>query len=453
MTAILIVDDEKNIREGLYKALKPGGFKIYLSENGTDGYQQYLANRIDLAILDIKMHGMDGLTLLKKMQETENCPPVIFLTGHGSVETAVEAMQLGAYDFLTKPVNLDKLELIIARALQQKNLEDTNRTLQDKVIGFETEKIILGRSKAVQDVIEKIKLCARSKANIFIYGESGTGKELVCDAVHYSISTPRPLIKVNCAALSPTLIESELFGHEKGSFTGAQEKKIGRFEAAHGGTIFLDEISEISIETQVKLLRVIQERKIERVGSNIPISVDFRIISASNKNIQEEIRQNRFREDLFYRLNVIDIYIPPLRERRGDIEYLARHFFDEFTAQNEKKDIEISSSVFAAFNKYSWPGNIRELKNVIEKMTVLAKGSKITSSDLPDALRTFRPEDTSIVIPMGTTMEECEKIIINAAVAHCNGNKSEAAKLLGIGRKTLHRKLSGEDRTDANIDN
>ncbi len=452
MPLILIADDEKNIREGLSRALKPAGYKIILAEDGEDAYKKFLVNKVDLVIADIKMPKLSGLDLLTKIEQTEEPCPVIILTGHGSVETAVEAMRLGAFDFLTKPVHLDKLELLVQRAINTKLLENTNRALVVKVKEFEVEKLLLGRSKVMKDLIERVKKVAPSKANIYIYGESGTGKELLCDAIHHVSGEHRPLVKVNCSALAPTLLESELFGHEKGSFTGAENRKIGRFEAANGGTIFLDEISETSKEIQVKLLRVIQEKKIERVGSSETIPVDIRIISASNKELSAEVKAGHFREDLFYRLNVIDMNLPPLRQRRGDIEILARHFFQKYCAENQLPEPEITSSVMSAFENYDWPGNIRELSNVIEKCVVLG-GDKITLGDLPEKFRGHVIQEGKIQIPYGMKMDEAEKLIIEETIKYCGGNKSEAAKLLGLGRKTIHRKLSHpEDDLETELD-
>lgn len=440
---LLIIDDEKNIREGLKRALKPLGYKITLAEDGEDGFKTYMQTSADLVLMDIKMPKMDGLELLQKIQkEHQSPPPVIFLTGHGSVETAVEAMRLGAYDFVTKPLNLDKLELLIDRALKQTQLENQHVELTRKIRSFEIDKLILGQSRSIKKVKERIKKVAPSKANVYIYGESGTGKELICDAIHTYAMEGKPLVKVNCAALTPTLLESELFGHEKGAFTGADQRKIGRFEMASGGTIFLDEVSEIPLETQVKLLRVLQERKIERVGSAETIDVDIRIISASNKDLKKQVDKELFREDLFYRLNVIDIDVPPLRDRKGDIEFLASHFFDHFIEENSKHELEVTSAVYNALAQYTWPGNIRELKNLIERLVVLSDGQKIHYNSLPENLRKVELSADAIEIPYGVTMEEAERKIIIETIRYCRGNKTEAAKVLKIGRKTLHRKIN-----------
>ena len=442
MAVILVVDDEKNIRTGLYRALKPSGHKIILGEDGEQAHRLFMAEKIDLGIFDIRMPGMSGLEILKKINETENPIPVIFITGHANIEIAVEAMRLGAYDFMIKPINLDKLELIINRALDQRQLEDQNKSLLVQVKSFQAENQLLGRSRPIKQMIEKIKLVAPSKANVYIYGESGTGKELVCEALHSLSMEGKPLIKVHCAALSPSLLESELFGHEKGAFTGATHTKIGRFEAANGGTIFLDEISEISKDIQVKLLRVLQERSIERVGGTKTIPVDMRIISASNTELKEAVENGTFRMDLFYRLNVVDIHIPPLRERKGDIDFLAKHFFDHYSQVNGKEELKITSGVFTAFQTYPWPGNIRELKNVIEKIVVLSKDGHISISDLPPHIRNDSSQGDHVEIPLGMKMEDIERKVILATVNYCKGNKTQAAQMLDIGRKTLSRKIN-----------
>ena len=446
MPNLLIVDDEKNIREGLKKALEPLGHKVFLAADGKEGLDLLLTNKIELAILDIKMPRVSGFEMLEKIKNYQFSLPVIFLTGHGNVETAVEAMRLGAYDFLTKPINLNKLEIIINRAINYKQLTITNRALAITVQENLVEKQIVGNSRPIKRLIETIKKVAPSKANILIVGESGTGKELVCNAIHSLYAPNKPLIKVNCAALPATLMESELFGHEKGSFTGANHLKIGRFEAVKDGTLFLDEVSEIPKEVQVKLLRVLQEKQIERIGSNVPIKISCRIVSASNKDLKEEIKKGNFREDLFYRLNVIDLNVPTLRERKEDIERLGRFFFEKYSEENHLENLEITPQVFSSFQSYSWPGNIRELGNVIEKLVVLhADKKKITVKDLPKNIFSKEDANGTITIPYGMSLEEAEKEIIFKTIEHCGGNKSEAAKLLNIGRKTLHRKTSPKD--------
>ena len=442
-TTILIVDDEKNIREGLKKAITPLGYKVLLAADGEEGLKTYLANEVDLAIFDIQMPKLSGTDLLSKIKEIQKTEiiPILFITGHGNIETAVECMQLGAYDFLTKPINLQKLEILIERALKLNEISLDNQKLTEQVQSFEIEKNILGNSQPIRKLRERIIKIAPTKGNVYILGESGTGKELVCNAIHQIYDKEKPLIKVNCAALTPTLMESELFGHEKGAFTGADTQKKGRFELAAGGTLFLDEVSEIPKDIQVKLLRVLQEKQIERVGGAIPIDVDFRLVCASNKDLEEEVKKGNFREDLFYRINVLDIYVPPLRERPHDIPFLSQYFFQQFLQENNCEHVEITPQVFSTLREYHWPGNIRELINLIEKTVILNEEAKITTQQLPQQIKNRNAADNVIEIPIGLSMEEMEKKIIQRVIHYYKGNKSEAANSLKIGRKTLHRKI------------
>ena len=437
MSSILIVDDEKNIREGLKKVFQPSNYHIFLAANAREALDIIIKEKIDLAILDIQLPQMSGTELFHKINELEENLPVIFITGHGSVETAVAAMRNGAFDFLTKPINLEKLELVVAKALKISAIQEKQNALMLQVKSFEIEKLILGNSKPIKKLLTTIKLIARAKGNVYIYGESGTGKELVCDAIHHLANQKKPLVKVNCAALTPTLLESELFGHVKGAFTGADRDKVGRFEQANGGTIFIDEVSEIPLYTQVKLLRVIQEKQLERVGSGKVINIDIRIISASNKNLKAEVAAGRFREDLFYRLNVLDVIVPPLRERDGDIEFLGKHFFNYYLNENQKQAV-VSPKVYAAFNNYPWPGNIRELRNIVEKMVVFCQGEKIDLKNLPADIKKNSNFKEYYEIPLGLSLAEMEKKIILETINFCDGNKSEAAKLLKIGRKKIY---------------
>ena len=441
MNTILIVDDEKNIREGLKKALQPSNYHIFLAANGKEALDIIVKEKINLAILDIQLPQMSGTELFHKINALEEDLPVIFITGHGSVETAVTAMRNGAFDFLTKPINLEKLELVVAKALKISTIQKKQNALILQVKSFEVEKLILGYSKPIKKLLNTIKLIAKARGNVYIYGESGTGKELVCDSIHHLANQKKPLVKVNCAALTPTLLESELFGHVKGAFTGADRDKTGRFEQANGGTIFIDEVSEIPLYTQVKLLRVIQEKQLERVGSGKVINIDIRIISASNKNLKEEVKAGRFREDLFYRLNVLDIVVPPLREREGDIEFLSKHFFDYYLNENDKEAV-ISPKVYTAFNNYPWPGNIRELRNIVEKIVVFCQNKKIDLKDIPADIRKSSNLKEHYEIPFGLTLEEIEKKIILETINFCGGNKSETAKLLKINRKKIYNVMS-----------
>ncbi|WP_461247990.1 sigma-54-dependent transcriptional regulator, partial [Treponema sp. R6D11] len=369
--------------------------------------------------------------------------PVIMLTGHGSVETAVNSMRDGAWDFLTKPVDMDHLSLIIKRALENRELVFKHRQMTEEIERQKQFKSIIGNSRAIRDVFDTMNKAAPTKASILITGESGVGKELVADAIHEL--SPRkdfPIVKVHCAALSSSLLESELFGHEKGAFTGAVSQRHGRFELASGGTLFLDEIGEIDQNIQIKLLRVLQEKKFERVGGEKTLEVDVRIIAATNKDLKAEIEKGNFREDLYFRLNVVNILVPPLRERKDDIPLLAASFLKEFSQENGKKIEGIHEKARSRLYSYEWPGNIRELRNCIESAVVMCQSNMITVDDLPPVLRDVADEGW-INIRLGASMEECEQIIIRDTLSHCKGNKTKAADMLGIGRKTLLRKLDG----------
>ncbi len=442
---ILIVDDEKNIREGLGSSLEMDGYNILLAENGRAGLNIVNTRDIDLVISDLKMPGVSGEELLKNISASNPTIPVIILTGHGTIESAVNAMRDGAFDFLTKPVNLDRMSLLVKRALENRQLILQHRELQkevEKMTKNNKFSSIIGKSAPMRRVLDIVEQVAETKASVLITGESGVGKELIAEAIHnLSARKEKKLVEVHCAALAESLLESELFGHEKGSFTGAIARKKGRFELSDGGTIFLDEIGEISQQVQIKLLRVLQEKKFERVGGEETIEVDIRILSATNKDLKNEIEKGNFREDLFYRLNVVNIHIPPLRDRKEDIELLSAAFLKEFSEENGKKIEGIDQKARIALYKYNWPGNIRELRNCIESAVVMCKGSMITLTDMPPSVGTGTDEN-SIIIPIGISMDSAEKEIIKATLFHENGNKTKTAEILGIGRKTLHRKIS-----------
>ncbi|MEW5815726.1 MAG: sigma-54 dependent transcriptional regulator [Spirochaetota bacterium] len=442
---LLIVDDEKNIREGLGKALGLDGYNIFLAENGTEAMEVINNMEMDLVITDLKMPNMSGEELLKQLAASYPTVPVIILTGHGTIETAVNAMRDGAYDFLTKPVNLDRLSLLVKRALSNRELVLQHRALQDEI-----EKIsrkhkfanIIGKSDQMKKVLEIIDQVAPTKASVLITGESGVGKELVADAIHnLSGRKGKPCIKVHCAALSENLLESELFGHEKGAFTGAIARKRGRFELANTGTIFLDEIGEVNPAVQIKILRVLQEKKFERVGGEETLEVDVRIIAATNKDLKEEIQKGTFRDDLYYRLNVVNIHVPPLRERKEDIPLLVSAFIKEFAEENNKTIEGIDPKARTALYNHSWPGNIRELRNCIESAVVMAKGNVLNLEDLPPSIHSEADSDYIKISP-GSSLSEAEKEIIRSTLLYLKGNKSKTAEVLGIGRKTLHRKIN-----------
>ena len=438
---ILIIDDEKNIREGLSAALELDGYSVKLAANGAEGLALIEKGDIDLVITDLRMPGISGEEVLAKVRGESPGIPVIVLTGHGSIDTAVDAMRNGAYDFLTKPLSLDRLSLIVKRALAGRELEIRHSSLQQELDAKASFESIIGKSAEMQRIFQMVRKAADSKASVLITGESGTGKELIANALHnLSPRKNHPFIKVHCAALSETLLESELFGHEKGAFTGAAARKRGRFELANTGTIFLDEIGEINQNVQIKILRVLQDKRLERVGGEDTLEVDVRVIAATNRNLEEEIAQGRFREDLFYRLNVVHIQVPPVGDRKDDIPLMLNAFLDEFNRENNKSITGFDARSRSALYKYDWPGNIRQLRNCVESAVVMCSGNEITLEDLPPTVR-GAAESNVIQVPVGISMAEAEKIIIQQNLASNQGNKSKTADILGIGRKTLHRKL------------
>src|SRR6202790_227263 len=449
---ILIVDDEKHTRDGLRRLLEDE-YDTYVAEDIRGAMDVLEREQIDLLITDLRLGGEDGMALIERALKLPHPPICIMMTAYGSVDTAVDAMKRGAYDFVTKPLNLDKVEMLIARALASRRMEQENRTLRQQVDGRYGLENIIGESPALREVLDTIRQVAPSSANVLIEGESGTGKELAAHAIHnLSRHNKAKFVTVHCAALSPQLLESELFGHERGAFTGAHERRIGRFEQANGGTIFLDEVAEIDPSTQVKLLRVMsEERAFERVGGNQTLRADVRIIAATNKNLEKLVQEGKFRDDLFFRLNVVRITMPPLRERKEDIPLLIRGFLRHFCKANEKPLIDLTADAMDALLTYNWPGNVRELRTAIEHGVVMATGPKITVRDLPMALR----QAASAVLPHGMSptkafggrtspldLHETERKLILQALATSKGNVTAAAKKLGISRRTLHRKIN-----------
>jgi two-component system, NtrC family, response regulator AtoC len=449
---ILIVDDEKHTRDGLRRLLEDD-YDTYVAEDIRGAMDVLEREQIDLMITDLRLGGDDGMALIERALKLPHPPISIMMTAYGSVDTAVEAMKRGAYDFVTKPLNLDKVEILIARALASRKMEQENRTLRQQVderYGLEN---IIGESPALREVLDTVRQVAPSSANVLIEGESGTGKELAAHAIHnLSRRNKAKFVTVHCAALSPQLLESELFGHERGAFTGAHDRRIGRFEQANGGTIFLDEIGEIDASTQVKLLRVIsEERAFERVGGNQTLRADVRLIAATNKNLEKLVAEGRFRDDLYFRLNVVHVTMPPLRERKEDIPMLVRGFLRHFCKANEKPLLDLTADATDALLTYDWPGNVRELRTAIEHGVVMAHGPKIGLRDLPVNVR----EATGAALPGGITpskafgekssaldLHETEKRLIMQALATTKGNVTKAAKRLGISRRTLHRKIN-----------
>lgn len=438
---VLVADDERNIREGLAEALRLEGYEVALAADGEEALRAVENGRVDLVVTDLRMPKVSGNEVLKRVAGSYPGIPVIILTGHGTIEDAVDSMRIGAFDFITKPVNLDHLSLLVRRALESRELERQNQELQREIESQKRISSIIGRSPEMKRIFDLIRRVAPTKASVLITGESGVGKELIADALHnLSPRADKPFIKVHCAALAESLLESELFGHEKGAFTGATGRKRGRFELAHEGTLFLDEIGEINQNVQIKILRVLQERKFERVGGEETLEVDVRVIAATNRDLKAEIEKGTFREDLYYRLNVVNIHVPPLRERKDDIPLLAGAFLREFSEENGKSLEGFDPKVRAAFFAYSWPGNVRELRNCVESAVVLARGSVVSLEDLPPGIREAQEDDT-VRIPAGSTLAEAEKILIRETLAAQGGNKSRTAEILGIGRKTLYQKL------------
>ncbi len=440
---ILIIDDEKNIREGLAADFEMDGYNVKIAVNGKEGLDLIANGDIDLVITDLRMPGsISGEEVLRQVTTKMPGIPVIVLTGHGSIDAAVKAMQDGAYDFLTKPLNLAQLEVIVKRALEGRELKIKHTELLKQVSTQKKTDMVIGKSAAMQKVMTLVKKVADARISVLITGETGVGKEVVANAIHnLSSRSDKAFIPVVCSSLSETLLESELFGHEKGAFTNADSMHKGKFELAHGGTIFLDEIGEINQSVQVKLLRVLQERKFERVGGEEPIEVDVRVLAATNKNLEEEVKAGRFREDLYFRLNGIHIEVPPLRERKDDIPLLLNSFLERYNSENSKNITGFDSHARSALYKYDWPGNIRELQHCVESSVVMASGSEITLEDLPPSVSKASGIET-ISVPVGITLDEAEKIIIQENLAANKGNKSKTAETLGIGRKTLHRKLA-----------
>ncbi|WP_422480464.1 sigma-54-dependent transcriptional regulator [Pleomorphochaeta sp. DL1XJH-081] len=441
---ILIADDEKNIRNGLQLALEDEGYSILLASDGKEAWNLITENNVDMLITDLRMPHMSGQELLKRVSSNYPTMPVVILTGHGTIEAAVEAMRNGAVDFMTKPLNLDRLFLLIRRAFSNLDLHDQNAALKKELAELKRQSgysKIIGKSEPMVRLMETVKQVADATASVLVTGESGVGKELVADALHQLSSRSNgPFIKVSCASFAETLLEDELFGHERGAFSGATAARKGRFELANGGTLFLDEIGEISQGTQVKLLRVLQERQFERLGGEKTLTVDVRLVAATNRDLRAEVDAGRFREDLYYRLNVIHMEVPPLRERKEDIPLLMSHFLEMYNERNKRQVEGFSQRAKAAMLSYDWPGNIRELGNCVESAVVLASEKIIDLDDLPGAVKNASSEER-VVIPVGTTMEQAEKALILATIASCGGNKSKAADILGVARKTLHRKV------------
>lgn len=432
--SLLVVDDELIVRDSLDKWFREEGYDVTVAESAQEALAKMAANRFDLALVDIKMPGTDGVELQRRMHEIDSDMLVIMMTGYASVETAVAALKNGAYDYVSKPFDPDDVAHTVHNALAHKQAQQENVRLRETVASVVRPQEIVGQSSSMVRVFEAIQTVGPTEATVLISGESGTGKELCARAIH--AASPRhynPLVVLHCGALAETLLESELFGHEKGAFTGAQYRKKGSFEVADGGTVFLDEVGDITLKTQTDLLRVLQEREITRVGSTHPIHVDFRCIAATNKNLEQLVEEGRFRPDLYYRLNVFQIQLPALRERKGDIPILVEHFVRKFSASMNKRIIRVSPGAMALLDHYRWPGNIRELENAVERAMVVAQEPEIREEDF--ALRLPVAEHTP------RTLEEIERAHILAVLEDCKGNQTLASEVLDIDRVTLHNKL------------
>ncbi|MBI4625901.1 MAG: sigma-54-dependent Fis family transcriptional regulator [Verrucomicrobia bacterium] len=452
---VLIVDDEKHTREGLQQALAEN-YDVTVAANAEEAFNLLEAQPFEVVLTDLRMPGKSGLKVIDKALALPNRPAVLMMTAYGNIETAVEAMKRGAVDFLTKPVNIERLEVLIQRALKTRTLEVEVQQLHERLDEKFNLEGIIGTSRKLQDVIDKMRIVAASRATILIEGESGTGKELIAQAIHQSSPRSRaPFVAVHCAALSESLLESELFGHERGAFTGASERRIGRFEMAGGGTLFLDEIGDISSSTQVKLLRFLETKSIERVGGSKPLELDVRLVAAANRSLEQLVRAGKFREDVFFRLNVVRLYMPPLRERAEDIPLLLAHFIRLFSEENAVPPLTVESGALRTLQAYPWPGNIRELRNFCENAVVLRRGGRLTEYDLepkfrgaaisgqiaPNPLADAGSKDQAAA-PSSLSVAENEKHLLREALLKSRGNRTKAAQLMGVSRRTLHRKIA-----------
>ena len=439
---LLIVDDEKTTRDGLRAALEDR-YDVYVAEDAKAAMELLERENFDVMLTDFRLPNEDGMKLIARAKSLSKPPICILMTAYGSEELAVDAMKRGADDYIAKGrLQIDELEMRIARALKQQNLETENISLRkqlDSKFGLEN---IVGESPVMKEIFEIAQQVAPTRATVLLGGESGTGKELVAKAIHQlSPRVKQPFVTVHCAALAPTLLESELFGHEKGAFTGAHERRVGRFEQAQGGTLFLDEIGEIDATIQVKLLRFLGERTFERVGSNKTLTADVRLIAATNKNLEELVKAGKFREDLFFRLRVVEINLPPLRERTGDIPLLAQKFLREFAGENNKSVNDFTADALQLLLNYNWPGNVRELRTAIEHAVVLCRGERISARDLPPSVRGGRAAETQLLQRNDLTVKEAEKQLVVRALKETDGNRTLAAKKIGMSRRTFHRKL------------
>jgi two-component system, NtrC family, nitrogen regulation response regulator NtrX len=444
MPSILIVDDEPGVRSALGGVLRDEGYEVDAVDSGESCLERLARQVYDVVVLDIWLPGMDGLQTLTRMRERQVDTQVVIISGHGNIESAVRAIKMGAFDFVEKPLSLEKTVLVVRNALRQRNLEAENRALRARV---DAQHTMVGESYALGKLREQVAMAAPTNGRVLIYGENGTGKELVARNIH-QMSRRRggPFVEVNCAAIPEDLIESELFGHVRGAFTGAVADRRGKFELAHGGTIFLDEIGDMSLKTQAKVLRVLQEQTMEPVGGSNRIRVDARVLAATNKDLTAEIRGGRFREDLYFRLNVVPIFVPPLRERQEDIPVLADHFMAMLAREYGRRPKTFESDAVVALRQYPWPGNVRELRNVVERLMIMVPGDRISSRDLPfldQSLTADSPvaAEPGSAVPLHEARDRFERDYILRALAAQQGNISRTAEVLGIERSNLYRKM------------
>lgn len=442
---VLVVDDDQAHRTMLKTLVSGWGYEISEADDGGTAIQMVHERPYDLILMDIRMIKVSGLEALSQIRIYNPVIPIIIMTAYSSVETAVEALKKGAYDYLTKPLDFDEVRLTMERAMDHSQLKEENRVLRETLGTHFDQRNIIGRSRAMMKLLETVAQVAPTEATVLITGESGSGKELIAGALHFNSSRKEgAFIKINCAAVTETLLESELFGHEKGAFTGAHRRKDGRVLLADGGSLFLDEVSEMSLGMQVKLLRVLQEREVSRVGGEEVIKVDVRVIAATNRDLIQDMEEGRFREDLYYRLNVVTLNVPPLREREEDIPLLAQHFLGMFAEKNHKKIRNITPQAMDRMLKYGWPGNVRELMNAIERAVVLARSEYLDEEDLPPVVQDEELKSQDVTpesVPGNLPLDEVEKATILKTLEASRGNKSETARRLGITRKTLHKKL------------
>jgi two-component system response regulator HydG len=440
---LLLVDDERAHLETLEKLFRREGYEVLIADTGEEGLDKLRGHRVHLLVTDLMLPELDGMDLLRLSRKISPETEVILMSAFGTVERAVAGIKEGAYDFVTKPIKRASILKSARQALERQALLAENRELRARLAELRDKRSIVGQSPALREAIELVRQVAPSEATVLLTGESGTGKELFAKMiVDESDRADAPFITVNCAALPESILESELFGYEKGAFTGANQRKIGRFEAADGGTLFLDEIGELSPRVQIKLLRVLQEQTFERLGSNTPTAVDVRIITATHRDLEEEMSEGDFREDLYYRLNVVNIDIPPLRARLEDVPLLAEHFLGHYRDKNDRDIRAFSTEALDAMSSYGWPGNVRELENIVERAVVLDSDGVIGLDDLPGHLRDRQDDEPrTLTITLGTPLDEIERTVIHETLRMTNGNKKLAAKLLGIATRTIYRKI------------